>query len=159
MPQFVPSKGSPHTPDLPLCVDLDGTLLRSDLFLESIAGLLNRNLLWLFLLPLWLLRGKAWMKAKITDKVDLDVETLPYHTQLLDFLVEEKERGRYLVLITATNQKYADQVAQFLGLFSEVIASDKTNNNAGAQKHDGLVNRYSLKGFDYAGNSRADLCV
>ena len=159
MPQFVPSKGSPHTTDLPLCVDLDGTLLRSDLFLESIAGLLNRNLLWVFLLPLWLLRGKAWMKAKIADKVDLDVETLPYHTQLLDFLVEEKERGRYLVLITATNQKYADQVAQFLGLFSEVIASDKTSNNAGAQKHDGLVNRYSLKGFDYAGNSRADLCV
>ena len=159
MPQFVPGKGSPHTTDLPLCVDLDGTLLRSDLFLESIAGLLNRNLLWLFLLPLWLLRGKAWMKAKIAAKVDLDVETLPYHTQLLDFLVEEKERGRYLVLTTATNQKYAHQVAQFLGLFSEVIASDKTSNNAGAQKHDGLVNRYGLKGFDYAGNSRADLCV
>ena len=159
MPQFVPSKGSLHATDLPLCVDLDGTLLRSDLFLESIAGLLNRNLLWLFLLPLWLLRGKAWMKAKIAAKVDLDVETLPYHTQLLNFLVEEKERGRYLVLTTATNQKYAHQVAQFLGLFSEVIASDKTSNNAGAQKHDGLVNRYGLKGFDYAGNSRADLCV
>ena len=79
MPQFAPGKGSLHTTDLPWCVDLDGTLLRSDLFLESITGLLNRNLLWLFLLPLWLLRGKAWMKAKIVAKVDLDVETLPYH--------------------------------------------------------------------------------
>ena len=53
------------------------------------------------------------MKAKIVAKVDLDVETLPHHTQLLDFLVVEKERGRYLVLTTATNQKYAHQVAQF----------------------------------------------
>ena len=125
MPQFVPGKGSPHTTDLPLCVDLDGTLLRSDLFLESIAGLLNRNLLWLFFLPLWLLRGKAWMKAKIAAKVDLDVETLPYHTQLLDFLVEEKERGRYLVLTTATNQKYAHQVAQFLSFSVKSLPTTK----------------------------------
>ena len=70
-----------------------------------------------------------------------------------------KKRGQYLVLTNATNQKYAHRVAQFLGFFSEGIASDKTSNNAGAQKHDGLVNRYSLKGFDYAGNSRADLSV
>ena len=91
MPQFVPSKESLHATDLPLCVDLDGTLLRSDLFLESITGLLNRNLLWLFLLPRGLLRGKAWMKAKIVAKVDRDVETLPYQAQLWAFLVEEKK--------------------------------------------------------------------
>ena len=66
-------------------------MLSSNLFLESITGLLNRNLLWLFLLPLWLLRGKAWMKAKIAAKVDLDVETLPYQAQLCAFLVEEKK--------------------------------------------------------------------
>ena len=70
-----------------------------------------------------------------------------------------KKRGRCLILTTATNQKYAHRVAQFLGLFSEVIASDNTINNAGTQKHDVLVNRYGVKGFDYAGNSRADLSV
>ncbi len=41
--------------DHALCVDLDGTLLRSDLLYESLLTLLASNPLYVFLLPLWLL--------------------------------------------------------------------------------------------------------
>ncbi len=144
---------------VPLVVDLDGTLIRTDCLVESAFALLKKKLTYAFLMPVWLARGKAALKREIAARVDIDVTTLPYHEPLIQFLNEERDAGRPIVLATASNQKYARAIAHHLGLFDEVIASDDTNNYSGRAKLARLETLYGAGGFDYAGNANVDLKV
>lgn len=144
---------------VPLCVDLDGTLIRSDLLLESVLLLLKRNLLYVLLLPLWLLRGKATLKSRIAARVELNPAALPYNSEFLDWLRAERATGRSLWLCTAANQRLAEAVASHLGLFDGVLASDDSVNLAGTAKATRLVERFGERGFGYCGNETCDLKV
>ena len=145
--------------NIPLYVDLDGTLTYSDLLLESVLALLRRNPLYGFLLPWWLAKGKAYLKAQIALRVDVDVTTLPYHLPFLEFLKVEHARGRRLVLATAAARRYAEQVARHLGIFSGVLASDDTCNLTGDVKRDAILAHNQAQPFDYAGNARTDVSI
>ncbi len=140
-----------------LCVDLDGTLLNSDMLYESLLALLARNPLYLFLLPLWLLRGKAALKRELAKRVSLPAETLPYNAHVLELLRKTPQRPR--VLCTASDQLLVAPIAAHLGLFEEVIASDGQRNLSGRNKANVLVERFGAGNFDYAGNDRVDLHV
>lgn len=143
----------------PLCIDLDGTLVRSDLLIEATLVLIKQNPLYLFLLPVWLARGKAALKQAIAARVDLDMALLPYHEALCDWIREQRALGRATVLATASHRKFADAVAAHLGLFDAVYATGDGVNLSGCQKRDRLVAAFGAGGFDYAGNDRADLPV
>ena len=145
------------TASRPLCVDLDGTLIRTDLLAESVFALLKSNIIYLFLLPLWLLKGKAYLKHQIAIRVDIDVHLLPYHEVFLDYLKQEHARGRRLILATGSNEKFADAVALYLGIFHDVLASNTTTNLSGGQKLKHLQGLFGDGGFDYAGNAMVDL--
>jgi hypothetical protein len=152
----------PADPDhaIPLCVDLDGTLIKTDLFWESSLLLLKRNPLWLFALPIWWMKGRAHLKRQIaTRSGQLDPARLPYHKSFLEFLRSEHRRGRQLILATASDRSLAQPVANHIGLFCDVLASDGKTNLRGAAKRQALVERYGERGFDYAGNSSVDLAV
>jgi len=144
-------------PDVPLVVDLDGTLVRTDTLHESLLVLLKRNPLLLVLAALWLLKGKAAFKAEVGRRVKLDATRLPYSEPLLAYLTEEKAKGRRLVLATAADQSIAEAVAAHLGLFSEVYASDGKVNLSGARKLERL--KQAHPGFDYAGDGEVDLAL
>jgi 4-hydroxybenzoate polyprenyltransferase/phosphoserine phosphatase len=144
---------------VPLCVDLDGTLIVSDLLLESALRLIKRNPLYLFLLPVWLLRGRSALKAQIAGRVDLNPALLPYNRRFLEWLQSEKSAGRSLWLCTASNEKLANSVAEHLSLFDGVLASDQENNLAGRSKAQRLIQLFGERGFDYCGNERRDLAV
>ena len=101
-----------------LAVDVDGTLLRTDLLHESVFALLKQNPFYVFMLPLWLLRGKAHLKQMIANRVSLQVELLPYREEFVVYLREEHAAGRRLMLATASNVRYAQGIADHLGLFS-----------------------------------------
>jgi 4-hydroxybenzoate polyprenyltransferase len=144
----------------PLCVDLDGTLIKTDLLWEALLVLLKQNPLSIFQLPFWLLKGKAYFKHKIASLVALDASTLPYQQELVEFLTHERRSGRELVLATASHVTFARAVATHLGLFDErVFGSDASINLKGARKVAFLVERYGARRFAYAGNSTADLPV
>lgn len=143
----------------PLCVDLDGTLVKTDLLLESAIALLKANPLYLFLFPVWLLQGKAHLKRQIAERARLNAECLPYHAEFLAFLREQHRTGRRLVLASASDERLAMQVARHLGLFGEVIASDGVNNLSGQRKCEALRTRFGAAGFAYAGNGKVDLPV
>ncbi len=143
----------------PLAVDLDGTLLRSDLLLESFFALLKVNPLYIFLIPIWLFGGKARLKDEIARRVDLDVELLPYNQPFLAYLSRERQGGRRILLATASNERLARQVADHLGLFESVLASDQEQNLKGGQKLERLRARFGERGFDYAGNDEPDLKI
>ncbi|MDG1463184.1 MAG: UbiA family prenyltransferase [Gammaproteobacteria bacterium] len=143
----------------PLCVDLDGTLTRSDVLFESVCGLLKLNLFYVFLLPFWLLSGKAKMKQSIASRVDLDVRLLPWNKKFIEWLQEQKQHGRKLVLATASDQKYAKQIAEYFGIFDAVIASDGVTNASGQRKLKQLQELLQGEGFDYAGNAQVDIGI
>ncbi len=144
---------------VPLCVDLDGTLIKSDTLLELLLKLLKRNPLYLLVLPLWWVRGRAQFKARVAAHETLEADRLPFQPQLIDFIREQHRAGRPTILVTGANRRTAAQVAAQAGCFDEVIASDETVNLAGAAKRDALVARFGERGFDYVGNELADLPV
>lgn len=144
---------------IPLVVDLDGTLLRTDTLHESAVRLLRDSPLDVLRIPMWLGRGKAVLKRNIASRVDFDASALPYRLDLLEWLHEQRAGGRSLVLCTASDASIASAVADHLGIFDQVIASDGVTNLAGSNKADALIERYGDLGFDYAGNSSADVAV
>jgi 4-hydroxybenzoate polyprenyltransferase/phosphoserine phosphatase len=144
---------------LPLVVDLDGTLIAADLFWESILLALKRNILLLFLMPVWLLGGKAKLKLKLATLVDIDAATLPYRADFIDHLKAEKSKGRRLILATGSPEKFAQAVAAHLGIFDQVMATHAGVNLTAGHKRDALVAEFGAQGFDYAGNSRDDIAV
>ncbi len=154
-----PPAASERRTIVPLCVDLDGTLLKTDLLWESLLRLLKHNPLYLLLLPFWWLRGRAHLKAHIAARVSVDAATLPYHQPLLDSLRAEQRQGRPIFLVTASDSRLAQSVADHLGLFNEVLASDGHTNLRGKRKLAELAARFGGSGFDYAGNSSVDLPV
>jgi 4-hydroxybenzoate polyprenyltransferase len=150
---------NPKDEAVPLCVDLDGTLVRTDLLWESVAQLLKRRPFDLLFLPFWLLRGRAYLKRQIAGRTDVDPSHLPYHQEFIDFLRAESGRGRAIVLATASDDGPAQRIAKHVGLFREVVASNGATNMRGANKGRVLSEKFGRRGFDYAGNSSVDFAV
>ena len=144
---------------VPLVIDLDGTLLLGDVLHESTLKLLGEHPVLLFALPGWLLAGKATLKRRIADRVDLHVDGLPVNDELLAWVAAQRASGRRTVLCSASDGKYVRQIAARLNLFDEVIAGDGQVNLSGQAKAKALVERFGERGFDYAGNSRHDVAV
>ena len=142
-----------------LAVDLDGTLLRTDSLWESLLLLLRERPLSLGPLVLALLKGRAEFKAHVAELTLPDVAALPLNEPLLDWLADERRAGRHLVLATAADQRIAAAVAERVGLFDAVLASDAGRNLKGGSKANALVTRFGRGGFDYAGDAYADLPV
>jgi 4-hydroxybenzoate polyprenyltransferase/phosphoserine phosphatase len=144
---------------VPLAVDLDGTLIKTDLLVEALFALIKRNPLYLVKVVFWLLRGRACLKRETARRIALDAGTLPYRPDLLDYLKAQHSLGRKLVLATGSNEQMANCVADYLRIFDGVIASDGTDNLSGRRKLHRLVGEFGAKMFDYAGNNRGDLPV
>ncbi|MBX3427969.1 MAG: UbiA family prenyltransferase [Hyphomonadaceae bacterium] len=147
----------PGTAELPLAVDLDGTLIHGDTFFESILSYLGSNPLGVIALAGWFTKGRAFVKAKLADYAP-KADEIPYDQRLLTWLREEKARGRRLALATATDRRIADAIAAHVGLFDDVFASDGVTNLKSARKAEALSAAYP-DGFVYAGNELADLEV
>lgn len=146
-------------PSLPLCVDLDGTLLATDCLWESFVQGLKQNPFIIFLIPFWLAKGKAHLKNKLAQFADFDVASLPENPNFLNWLASQVADGRELYLVSASDQALVSAVAETFGFFKEAIGSKKGLNLRGKNKANYLVRRFGEKGFDYAGNDFADLRI
>jgi len=140
-------------------VDLDGTLIRTDLLFESLLDAVKRRWWIVFLLPLWLLQGRAYLKQRVAECAELDPAILPYRPDLLAWLRQQRAEGRRMILTTGANGKLAGDVAEHLQLFDEVMASDATVSLTGRVKAHRLIGEFGEGGFDYAGDSSADEAV
>jgi 4-hydroxybenzoate polyprenyltransferase/phosphoserine phosphatase len=154
-----PAPGAARPSGMPLAVDLDGTLVKSDMLMESLVAVLKRAP-WLALaLPVWLARGRARLKSELARRADLDVTVLPYDANVLQELRRARSEGRTLVLATASDEHIAKRIADHLGLFDAVIASDGRHNMKREAKAKALVERFGEAGFDYVGEDRHDLPI
>jgi 4-hydroxybenzoate polyprenyltransferase len=141
----------------PLCIDLDGTLVKSDTLIDSLLVLLRTRPLQVLRLPFIVLKGKAAFKAFVTSSVALDVDHLPYNRTLLQYLQAEHARGRDLYLATGADERLARRVADHLGIFTGVLGSDGATNLTGNKKLNSLKARLHSGAFDYIGNDTPDL--
>lgn len=147
------------THSLPLVVDLDGTLIQTDVLVESGVAFARLRPLQVWRPFVWLKSGKARLKAELARVVELDVTTLPYNPQVIALIERERALGRTIVLATASHRRYAEQVAAHLALFDHVLASEGEVNLSALRKRDALVELFGQGGFDYVGNSDDDVPV
>lgn len=145
------------TSDLPLAVDLDGTLIRTDIFTQQLLRFLVRAPWRLPELLLWFVHGRAYVKARLAAYAP-DPATLPYDERVVDWLRAEKARGRTIVLASASDRSAVEAVAKHVGLFDRVFASDGRTNLKARRKAEALADAFP-QGFVYAGNEGADLLV
>ncbi len=154
---FKPSDAGQTETLAPLCVDLDGTLSRSDTLVDSLASGARNWRVWRALLSVF--GSRAVMKQRIAALEPVDAATLPYHPELLEYLRAEKARGRMLVLATAADRSTAEAVNAHLGIFDGIVASDGVRNLKGEKKAAALVQLFGERGFAYAGNDASDVAV
>lgn len=152
-----PASSSPGA--IPLVVDLDGTLIRTDMLHESSVQLFRSSPLSTLRIPLWLREGKAALKRQLASRTSVNAAHLPYNEEFLAWLRQQREAGRQLILCTASDHGFAEAVAAHCGVFDDVMASDGVTNLDGARKAKALVSRFGAQGFDYAGNSNVDVAV
>ena len=144
---------------IPLCVDLDGTLSKGDMTVESSFLLFkHKPLLFLRYLPL-LVKGRAPFKRMVAENVEIDPHSIPLNRNFVEYLRREKESGRQLLLVSASDEILVKSVGDASGLFDESIGSDGVLNLKSRNKRDYLIERFGKGAFDYAGNDSADFKV
>ncbi|MBY0398111.1 MAG: UbiA family prenyltransferase, partial [Thermoleophilia bacterium] len=154
---------SPHVAGAPiLFVDLDGTLVQTDILFELLFALLRRQPWCLALVPFWLLKGRAGLKTEVARRIGPTPSELPFNPELLGILERRRADGCRLVLATASPRPWAEAVAAHLGVFDAVLATDPGRNLKGAGKL-AAIRAYCAEAgyerFDYAGDAEADLPI
>ena len=143
----------------PLVVDLDGTLCRTDSLWETFFAAW-RVRWWLpLVVPFWLMAGRTRLKSRLVDIALPTISSLPWNESVIEALQTARVDGRKCVLATAANEQIAIACAAELALFDEVLASSENVNLKGTTKADLLVAKFGVGGFDYIGDSHADLPV
>ena len=143
----------------PICVDLDGTLIYEDVTMVAMRSFIHQNWWNIFLIVLWFLRGRAYLKHCLAETVEIDPASLTYNQKLLDFLCAQMKSGARLILATACDQKYANVVAKYVGIFDTVIASNGIINLRAQAKAAALCQLFGERNFVYIGNSFDDVFV
>jgi len=143
----------------PLCVDLDGTLTLSDVSVESLLAAVKRRPWLLPQILFWRLAGKHRLKHELAARSEVDVTVLPYNPEVIELVRRARADGRRTVLVTGSNRKYAERVAQHLGLFDEVHASDETCNLTGVRKAAKLNELFGAGLYEYVSNGAVDLPI
>ena len=144
---------------VPLVVDLDGTLIKTDMLVESLVLVREGYLRRLGPLVLGLIKGKSHFKTAAAGKLQIDSETLPFREEVLQLIEARSKAGDKVVLATAAAEPIAKQIADQLGVFSIVLSSTQTSNLSGTSKAAALVELFGDGGFDYVGDSMQDLPV
>ena len=143
-----------------VCADVDGTVLATDLLYESLLVSLKRQPWIVFLLPFWLIRGRAYLKSRLAHYGGgLNFSLLPIHSEVVDYLKHRAAEGCRIVLASASHHTLVAGVARRIGGVDRIIASDDKFNCKGSAKLKAISEQFSGEAFNYVGDSRADFAV
>lgn len=142
-----------------LVCDLDGTLIKTDMLLESVFILLKNNPIYLLIIPFWLVKGRQILKSEIEKRISLNPENLPYNYDVIKFLKDNKEKFNQTVLVSASNENIVKKISDYLKLFSESYGSNDKINLKSKNKSKFLDEKYGQNNWSYIGDSKADIEV
>ncbi|MDH4467009.1 MAG: UbiA family prenyltransferase [Bacteriovoracaceae bacterium] len=140
----------------PLCVDLDNSFIKSDLSVDAIIYLIKNRPSTILKLFILLFKSRSLLKNYLAGQYTPDVKTLPINQSLKTYILQEKDKGRKIVLITGSPQNWAEQIANEYQCFDEVIGTEGNINLVGIKKTEILVERFGMNQFDYVGDSFVD---
>ncbi|MBN1983889.1 MAG: UbiA family prenyltransferase [Chitinivibrionales bacterium] len=141
-----------------LVVDLDGTLIHSDVLWESLILLVKKNPLSIFWVVWWYIhQGLSQVKVRIASIVQPDVTLLPFNLPLIEFLKERKNNGTQLWLASASDSRIVEKVADHVGIFTRFFGTTPDCNLRGQKKLDTIKRQLEGKSFSYIGNEKADV--
>ncbi|MFT7465741.1 MAG: phosphoserine phosphatase [Brevundimonas sp.] len=143
----------------PLIVDLDHTLIDTDLLFLSSLGVLTKSPWLIAHYFFWLWKGKGYLKDQLVKRFEINIPELPYNESVISYIMKRKKEGSKIVLATASHKNYAFAVAKHLQIFDDVMASNKDFNLSSHNKANSLVKRFGEKNFDYMGDHIRDLPV
>jgi len=143
----------------PLIVDLDHTLIDTDLLFLSSLGVLTKSPWLIGHYFFWLWKGKGYLKDQLVRRFEINIPELPYNESVINYIVQRKKDGSKIILATASHKNYAFAVAKHLKIFDDVMASNKDFNLSSHNKAETLVNRFGEKNFDYMGDHMRDIPV
>lgn len=141
-----------------IVVDLDGTLVSTDMLVENLFLFLRLHPLRIFAMIIWLFKGKAAFKRRLADAILPDVSRLPYNRPLLVWLELQRAAGAKLILATASDLRIAQKVSDHLGIFDRALGTESVNLSSW-NKRESLVQLFGERGYEYVGNSAADLAA
>ena len=143
-----------------LFVDLDGTLIKEDLSnLAFKHSLKNYPFKTLFYLLVFLLKGKPYLKYKISKNFEIPFEKLTFNKAAFNFIREVKNRHRVVYLISGSHQILVDQMGKYLNIFFESFGTKDNFNMVGINKVQFIKENLKIHDFDYLGNSRQDIPI
>ena len=148
-----------ETNSTPLIVDLDHTLIDTDLLFLSSLGVLTKSPWLIIHYFFWLWKGKGYLKDQLVRRFEINIPELPYNDNVISYIMKRKKEGAKIVLATASHKNYAFAVAKHLKIFDDVMASNKDFNLSSHNKADSLVERFGERNFDYMGDHMRDLPV
>ena len=148
-----------ETNSTPLIVDLDHTLIDTDLLFLSSLGVLTKSPWLIVHYFFWLWKGKGYLKDQLVRRFEINIPELPYNDSVINYIMKRKKEGSKIILATASHKNYAFAVAKHLKIFDDVMASNKDFNLSGNNKADTLVERFGARNFDYMGDHMRDLPV
>lgn len=148
-----------HSDKNPICVDLDGTLIKTDLLYENFFAAIKASPILLFKVIWWLLGGKSHLKAKLAEAASIDYESIPLNKDVVSYVESQAKAGRDVYLATASHEVHAKAIVERLKLFKGYFATEDKRNLSGKNKAKTLIEKFGDKGFEYLGDSNADLDV
>ncbi|MBV9811575.1 MAG: UbiA family prenyltransferase, partial [Acetobacteraceae bacterium] len=155
-PDVIEAKGVPSDAVVPLVVDVDGTLIATDLLHESALHYVASTPWRALDILVWLRRGRAHLKSRLADAVPLTVDTLPLRHEVVTCIRAAQADGRPVYLASASDRRYVQALADRIGGIDGVFATDAEVNLAGQAKTERLVDAFGVGGYDYIGNGSAD---
>jgi len=147
------------TADIPLVVDLDGTLIKVDSLQEAFIQLLARQPMAALRALVMLKNGRVSFKSAIADRLLPDASTVPFDEKVLATIDGARVKGRKIYVATAADERFATTIADSIGKIEGIFSSDKAINLKGKAKAERLVAAFGERGFDYIGNSKSDLPI
>ncbi len=155
--QLTPPDGTTDT--TPLIVDVDGTLIRSDLLFEASLQLVGSQPWNSWKLVAWLTGGKASLKKTLAETADPHIATIPLRAETVAAIEDARAAGRPVWLASASDERWVEQIAERIGGVDGVMGSDGVTNLSGSKKASALVERFGPKGFDYIGDHMVDIPI
>jgi 4-hydroxybenzoate polyprenyltransferase/phosphoserine phosphatase len=143
----------------PLVVDVDGTLIKSDLLHETVMQFLAIRPFAALRLIAWLAKGRATLKRRLAEVADPHVETLPLQDSTLTLIRQAQAEGRPVYLASAGDYMLVNTLAERIGGIAGVFAVQGKDNLAGERKARALVAAFGSRGFDYIGDRAVDFPV
>ena len=143
-----------------LAVDLDHSLIDTDMIYLGLRQLIYKKIYLLpYLFYLRFFRGKPHAKEFLYRMTNLDIDKLPFNTELIDFINKEKYKYDHTILISGSYCKYVKSISEHLKIFDSYAGTDLMTNMISENKVKYLNKQFDNPIFDYIGDSIKDLHI